>query len=323
MIDRKSPAIKDSVLLNLIPDNISECAIYLQKTEGAACMSDSTLNLVGEILNIPNSKHIINEAKNKLDCEDERCVLTKLSSKIGSDRVKQEIDTSLKINGPTDVKLLSNINIDSILKQYAVKYHTFYPYNFNMLNYASYSYNEGYINNTPDSLSTILFSDLYTGEILGKKYNHAACVINSDVYQGGGKHWMALFADARDDHRWTIEFFNSSGNPPAPEFVSWLIKTKNAMELLHDKLSIKNCSIEIVKVCDIRHQQSRTECGLYSLFYIWARLNKIPFEYFTTNHIPDQLMFEFRAHLFNDPGREKVQKFDWNKYTSQVKVLWE
>jgi hypothetical protein len=124
---------------------------------------------------------------------------------------------------------------------------------------------------------------------------------------------MALFADARNSDRWTVEFFNSSGNAPAPEWVSWLVKTKAGMELILDREK-KKIPVEIMKVSSIRHQQSRSECGLYSLFYIWARLHNIPPEYFMENPIPDQLMFEFRQHLFEDPKRKTVKKFDWTAY---------
>jgi hypothetical protein len=170
-------------------------------------------------------------------------------------------------------------------------------------------------------LATIQFKDLYTG-FGGKKYKCCGCIINSDVYQGGGKHWMALFADARGS-KWTVEFFNSSGNSPGPEWISWLVKTKNQMEELIDNLKLKNNTVEILKVCNIRHQQSRTECGVYSLFYLWARLNGLSYEYFMKKPVPDQLMMEFRQHLFNDPERKISGRFDFAEYKKMVKIEWE
>lgn len=317
------PAIKNNVVVELIPEAVSECALYLNKSSGDTCMSSDAVQAVGSALGlIGDSRVVIEAAKEKLDCDNERCVLGKMIPVLGEDKVRHEINTFLKVKGPTDSKLLSNVHIDSTLKQWTAMAKDFYPYNFNMLNYASYAYDNGYILNHPDTLATVLFVDLYNGELNGKKYRCAGCVINSDSYQGSGKHWMALFADSRGGDRWTVEFFNSSGNAPAPEWVSWLVKTRSGMESILEREK-KKIPVEIMKVSDIRHQQSKSECGLYSLFYIWARLHGIPPEYFMSNPIPDQLMFEFRHHLFDDPKRKNVRKFNWNEYKNQVNVEWE
>lgn len=321
--DHNAPAHKDAVTAKLIPEQISECAIYLKKEHGEPCMSSDAISAVSAAVGVSGTAaQILKGAKNKLACDSERCVLSKLSSAIGEAQTRREINTRLKVKGPTDSKLLSNIHIDSTLKQWASIFPHFFPYNFNMLNYASYAYENGYILNHPDTLATILFADLYQGEIDGKRYKCAGCIINSDTYQGSGKHWMALFACARGDSKWTVEFFNSSGNAPAPEWINWLEKTRVCMEMILDKEK-KNIPVEIVKVSSIRHQQSRSECGLYSLFYIWARLNGVPVEYFTTTPILDQLMFEFRQHLFENPNRKTMKKFDWNEYKNTVHISWE
>jgi hypothetical protein len=260
-------------------------------------------------------------------------VLEKMEPIIGSEVVDMESKLFLKIAGPTDVKLLSNVNIDATLQQWAQMYRDFYPYNFHMRNFTSYCYRDGRILHEPDTLATISFTDLYNNDRGGSRnsainagYRCAGCVINTDVYQGPGEHWMALFADARSDNEWTVEFFNSSGNSPAPEWVNWMEKTKVCMENIIAQLTVgskKSPIVRMVKSSSIRHQRSRTECGLYSLFYIWARLNKIPVEYFSTNHVPDQLMFEFRQHLFDDPTRPAMKKFDWDEYTKNTRVRWE
>ena len=308
--DHNAPTVKDNTVQKLIPDVISECALGIH---GDVCSTVQTVKAIAAIINVDGSKSsadIMHAAKKQTDCDDERCVLQKLIPKIGENIVRGELKTNFKIVGPTDNKLLSNVNIDDTLTQWITKFSTFFPYNFNMLNYASYAYRNQRTVNEPDTLATKKFSDLYN-----KGSRTMACVINSDTYQGNGKHWMALFADARGD-KWTVEFFNSSGNPPAPEWVNWLVKTKAAMEEF-------NPNVAIVKASSFRHQQSRTECGVYSLFYIWARLQGTPVEYFRANPIPDQLMLEFRQHVFHDPTRTHVKKFDWDAYNKSVKVTWE
>ena len=307
--DHNAPATKDNVTKVLIPDKPSECALGVA---GDTCTSDKTVHVVADVIGDKSNdaKTVMENAKKKLDCDTERCVLKKLIPQIGEAVVRGEIANNFKVVGPTDNKLLSNVNIDTTLRQWATKFRELYPYNFNMLNYASYSYRDHQTINSPDTLATIQFSDWYE-----RGFRCAACVINSDTYQGPGKHWMALFADTRGD-KWTVEFFNSSGNPPAPEWVNWLVKTQAAMREI-------NPNTTIVRSSSFRHQQSRTECGVYSLFYIWARLNNTPVEYFSKNPIPDQLMFEFRQHLFEDPNRKSGGRFDWDEYRKKVNVTWE
>jgi hypothetical protein len=55
-------------------------------------------------------------------------------------------------------------------------------------------------------------------------------------------------------------------------------------------------------VTDVRHQDSQTECGLYILFYIRARLEGRPCAEFARSRIPDAAMAEFRSHVFREEG---------------------
>lgn len=316
---RGQPVEKDSTMRELIPETVSECALFLGKKEGEHCISDSTISRIGDVLGVTgDSDKIISSAMETTKCESERCILSKMGPQLGATITKKEL-INFKINGPTDNKLLTNINLDATLLQWREKYPDFYPYNFNMRNYASHSFANGQVINRPDTLATINFDDLYNGLIGGRKYTCCGCIINTDVYQGDGKHWMALFADARPGAaEWAVEFFNSSGNPPSPEWINWLEKTRNIMERIG-----KNKKVSIVKVTAIRHQQSKSECGVYSLFYIWARLHGVDARYFTSNPVPDQLMFEFRQHLFNDPSRKMVKVFRWDEYKNTVSIEWE
>lgn len=319
--DHDLPAIKDDVIKQIMPDEISECIIG----KSGHCISEPTVHRIAKVLRTKTGNsdmshlQIIEAAKAELQCDTEMCILSALEPQLGRDIVKAEISNSFKVKGgPTDNKLLSNVNIDKVMQVFANKFPGFFPYNFNMRNYASYSFVNSRTINTPDTLATIQFADLYTGAHNGTKYNCAGCVINTDVYQGEGKHWMALFADARGPpDTWTVEFFNSAGNRPTPEWVNWQVKTKNQM------IDLAHSTPRILDVCHIRHQQSMTECGLYSLFYIYSRLHGVPPEYFTEHPIRDQLMFEFRQHIFSGEKGIVDGKFDWNEYKSRVAIKWE
>jgi hypothetical protein len=307
--------------VKLLPNAISECALYLGRPDNVPCIGAPMIERIGKTVGVDGSaSEIISGAKAALGCTTERCVLKKLSGELGADSVEKEINLVLKVQGPTDTKLLSNIHIDATLGQWQFARKDFFAYNFNMLNYASYSYKNGHIYNQPDSLATILFSDVYNG-VLGPARKCIACVINSDEYQGAGKHWMALFGDARGPC-WTVEFFNSSGRAPAPEWINWLVKTKNNMEKIIADNKLSN-TVEIIRTSSMRHQKSKSECGLYSLFYIWARLHNVPHAFFTKNIIDDKLMFEFRQHLFDDPSRKCLSKFNWSEYKNTVNIEWE
>lgn len=320
---------KDHVISELIPDEISECALHLDKTPGQPCSSPEIIGAIGDLLGATGpAEQIIVAAKDKLGCDTEKCVLDKMQNELGEQRVRAEIETRFKLRGPNGTELLSNFNIDGILQQWCSRFTDFYAYNFNMVNYADYSIVDGYVVARPDTLATVNFSDLYA-----KGFRCGACVINSDKYQGRGKHWMALFFDARSDD-WSVEFFNSGGNAPAAEWVNWTLKTAEQMRDVAKVTRAKTgraITISVIRSSSIRHQHSKTECGLYSLFYIYARLCGVPYTYFKTTPVPDQLMFELRQHLFlNDAsGHVGVElcggkpKFNFDKFKKQVNIEWE
>lgn len=400
--DHNKPAVKDNVISKLLPEHVPEC---LGSVVTGHCMSTKTIEKIDNLLKsgavtpsgVSGSKdtstggpavgrwkvlgpssgnkptgapektvhtQIIEQAKDQLGCSTEVCILEALEPHLGKSLITNEITSNFKIKGPTDNKLLSNINIDAIMNKYSELFPGFFPYNFNMRNFASYRFRKGYVEHVPDTLATIQFSDLFANG-----HTCCGCVINDDTYQGPGTHWMALFADTRGG-KWSVEFFNSGANAPAPEWVNWMTKTKSQMEDIMDALKKGNtlkvegtsgsvgtsvavdtmpknpraknittreesrefcCEtarkipqrVDIICCSEIRHQQSKTECGLYSLFYIFARLNGVPYEYFMKNPVPDQLMFEFRQVLFNSEKGVNGGKFNWDQYRGQVSVVWE
>lgn len=306
------PITKDEITSKLVPDTITECSLG---SVGDVCSSAGTLAAIQAAVGASSPQKAMQLAKEKLGCQTERCVIERSKDILGEQAAQRELMLSFKIKGPIDCALLSDTNIDTVMQQWAAKCPNFWAYNFNMLNYASFSFRKGKVLPSPDTLATVRFEDLYL-----RGYRCAACVINSDVYQGAGKHWMALFADARDASpgaTWSVEFFNSSGNGPAPEWVNWMHKTRDAME----KLAPVGVRVEIVRVSRLRHQDSRSECGVYSLFYIWGRLNGVPYDYFAQTRISDKLMMEFRHHLFETP--HGMHKFEWDEFMKRAKIQWE
>ena len=306
---------KDDVSKRMLPDKISECSMIANN--GSTCTSDEVINAISNIIGIKthvdeNNKYKVMElAKNKLNCKDERCVLTRkeIRNSISNHVIKKELLTNFKLPGPTDVSLLNNFNIDSILIQWNHKFHDFYPNNFNMVDY----------DKVGDTLQTVdIKSDVYD-----KGYRTFGCIINSDTYSGRGKHWMALFADMRGKDIWTAEFFNSSGNPPVESWLNWMRKTTNRFKDISNAYNLEIKKFKQIRVSRIVHQESQTECGVYALYYIWCRLNGISYEYFQNNIVPDKWMFEMRQHLYIDFKRPMMKKFKYGDFASSTKVKWE
>lgn len=310
----------------LIPNKISECSLINYDPQHA-CVSDTVAKTIAKKTGVDINKpvvEIIDTAKKELKCDTTRCVLEKMG-----DVGRVDIERNLKIKGPTDVSLLNNFHIDDTMKQWTLKWKDFFPYDFNMRNWEE----------KRTSLCTINMRELYNGSTNSAitsriiappntqpcKFRCAACVINTDVYSGRGIHWMALFVDMRAPHGpWTVEFFNSSGNAPSVEYASWMEKTMIQLEQLVESGATSNKPPILSKRVCVAHQRSRTECGVYSLFYIYARLNGVPCEYFMKNKIPDELMFEFRQHLFYDNRMKNMTEWSMDKWLgSGVVPKWE
>lgn len=255
------------------------------------------------IKNPEKVKKILEKAKNKLKCDSEACVVSHPEFKkfaisnniLTNDEIEDNIDTRFKIEGPRNsTKWLSNYDIDKTLEDWAFKFEDFFPCPFAMIDFDKmreplYKYDMGKI---------------YLGEyskqtIMGKvklPYRTFGCAINTDTSLGKGKHWMALFVDMRGDI-WTIEFFNSTGMAPQKSIVSWQQRTKDSLDNLIQNQNLQK-KTEIVIASNLEHQESNTECGLYTLFYIRARIENVPYTRFLEKEIPDENMIEFRKHCF-------------------------
>lgn len=293
----------------VMPAQISECSLTASGNGQSSCLGGDDAAAVARAVGAVD----MTAAREATGCTSEKCVVAAAAPKLGRSVAHGLITRNYKIEGPTDSTLLSNVNIDTILQQWTAQWPDFFAYNFNMLNYAQYNYQNGYVEDKPDTLATINVGELYK-----KGFRTAACVINSDKYQGGGIHWMCLFADMRDAGTATVEFFNSAGGCAAPEWYNWLAKAKSELE----DAGIK--TVRIINCGKVVHQDSMSECGVYSLFYIWSRLNGMAAADFQRAKIPDRYMFEFRQHLFAGPKAvDDNGKFNWEAYKATTKIEWQ
>ena len=218
-------------------------------------------------------------------CDSESCLLAhpEVIKLVGEDTIERE-KKKLKPYGPKDHKWFNNFNIDSVLEQFQrIDEYKFFHYPFAMMDFASYGHP---LMKKPPA---IIYDE-------GKRCY--GCVINTDKISGPGKHWMALFGDMRDDHTWTVEFFNSSGNPYSEVTKYLVFAEQNMKQYIADKgLDVQT---QIIPVLSIEHQKSNTECGPYSLYYIWSRLTGVTPQEIDSKRIPDSTVTKFRDFIFRD-----------------------
>ena len=276
-----------------LPKKESECAPSVAGEEVCSrpAIIEQMKKFIEEATHKPfkgDRKAIVAEISRLLGCDSESCVLshTDFKSKIGHQAAEQEKRTRFKPEGPHDNdNLLNNINIDQCLTQYTHASKNFHHIPFQMIDFA-------YTDNGHNPLNKLNVQQ----DMFAKRKNCFGVVLNTDVSTGPGKHWFCLFGDFRNPKHATLEFFNSSGNIPVQEVHEFLLKLQKQVEYEC------NCECTVEIVSNIQIQNSRTECGPYSLYYIISRLNGIPLDtirtIIRTRGIPDEKMLEFRKHLF-------------------------
>jgi hypothetical protein len=206
-----------------------------------------------------------------------------------------------KEKGPRhSLGLLSNFNIDGTMRRWARKFDFFFPCPFAMMDFDSNGDLFGSLD-VADVLSGRLEADLGEGRRRGRPHSALGCVLNTDTSRGPGKHWVAVFVDCRAPP-WSVEYFNSAGNPPSRAVTGWMERTRVRLGGLWAREAPAGGGAGppplSVAVTRVDHQQSQTECGLYALFYIRRRLEGTPYSFFFEQLVPDAAMTKFREHIF-------------------------
>lgn len=246
-----------------------------------------------------------------LGCASESCVIShsqfaSFARKKGiSRRIEADKEVRFKAAGPRNsTALLNNFNIDETLQRWARVFPELYVYPFAMSDF----------DQTHESLDTIDAADAIEGHadldlgsgagVVRRPSACLACVLNTDTSRGRGKHWVAAFVDARPrgSTPWTVEYFNSAGRPPFASIARWMEKTRASLTRLRGGNAKKygGGAVNTVPVTDVDHQLGDTECGLFSLYYIRARLEGRLISFFQGDRITDETMTEFRKYVFRD-----------------------
>ena len=264
----------------------NECAFNIKAEIKGICMDDDTVSKLVDYASTKNldvkdgKDKIIDGLKKELNCNSESCLLTKteIRDAIGHDVAEKQLNSRFKPEGPFDSnEWFSNVNIDEVLNQIVEKYKEkkFLHIEFQMRDFER----------TGGKLSRIDLAKEYSN-------NNVRCfgvVFNTDVSSGRGQHWFSIFGDFHKEP-FTIEYFNSTGQGPLPEILTWMKKTKHHMEITLNK------KVDDVIVSTIQNQVDNHSCGSYSLYYIISRLEGISHKHFTKNKIGDETMHIFRRH---------------------------
>lgn len=270
-----------------IPKEYTECAFNLRKSDNV-CSNKDGIEIMKQVLNNMN-KHIENKSDEdivkildkELECDEvESCIynnseFVKIAGEKKVDEIKNKI---FKPEGPwNNKKWLSNLNIDNVFDQWKDIYPGVVNIPFQMRDFEKQK----------TLLSTIDLAKEYK-----KGMKSFVVVLNTDFTSGGGEHWFCIFGDFNANPI-TLEYFNSSGNVPMEELHDWLHKTKAYLE---KKLSKK---VKIIIVSRNELQKSNSECGPFSIFYVYSRLNDVPYSYFSkAGSVSDEQMYEFRKYLY-------------------------
>ena len=119
-------------------------------------------------------------------------------------------------------------------------------------------------------------------ELEGKKY--IGIIFNLDRHDRGGSHWVAAFIDIIKNKCY---YFDSYGMRPPSQiyrFMQWLTIQEPTMELARN---------------GARFQRSKSECGMFCMYFIISMLRGMNYQRFCTGRPPDSLMFILRKWMYS------------------------
>jgi len=258
------------------------------------CTSINGINIMKNFLNDLNydtseltNAEVVDLLKKELNVTSESNIWDHIRFKkyAGVSKSNFILKNYFKPPGPADsTALLDNYNIDNTLEQWSHNSQSLfgrklYYIPFQMIDFAK--------------MNTEL-SQIDLGEVINDGYDCLCVVLNTDISSGKGKHWFCLFCDFKhkDGDPYTIEYFNSSGNPPRTEVEIWMQKAVYDLKKKYSKKCI------IIRSASRRLQYSQTECGVWSLMYIKSRLQGHNYNWFYKTDANDNDMIKLRKHLF-------------------------
>ena len=208
-----------------------------------------------------------------------------------------------------DAPWLSNYDIDAVLQKYEKKYKDFkflgsVPIDFRQKHNSYdkcildiFSFKKSWLKKNNTNYCQ------FNPDFFDKNNKYFGIVFNTDNHIGSGKHWMSMFISINPNNP-CILFFDSACTylPPHQEIMSFIEHIKQTYP--HLNFTILNNTV--------KHQQSNSECGMYSLYFILTMMDSEKTdnynciscfkEYFNNKinkkKIEDKTMILYRSKLF-------------------------
>lgn len=230
-------------------------------------------------------------------CKKEDCWLQEISDT----NLRNQIDTYIFApdsppewkNNPNE--WLSNIDIDSVMKQYEKKYKYYRFIKSSPIDFDDKPKTMG-----GNSCVTQELCEFSLKKMMDMGIKKIGMVFNLDKHNQSGSHWVSMFLDIPSKF---IFYFDSNGVDIPEE-----IKELKDRIVSQGKELNKPIHLDFYET-DKTHQQSNTECGMYSLFFhITMLTNNImgqrinmddKIKLFKNNVIPDKFVENYRKVYFN------------------------
>ena len=301
---------------------MSNCALNASPNAQGSCFTEDHVDLITKYA----AGNTLGEVKKETNCvgkDADLCILDKIDIPV---EIKGKIERE-SIKPPTGSfdkdYWLNNTEIDTVMSQLRCLYpgfahgfihmidiESFTPANIKTFDYKVCSAKETDFAN--EFKAGLIKRGLLKGNVDPNTtklstYNDAplhsyGIVCNTDSSKGSGQHWFAIFisTDRKNPENTaqpmiTIELFNSAGGGSKnKEFEDYW--RKQAMDIA--RATGLRCTFDIVT--NIAHQGDSGNCGSYSLFYIYSRLNEVhPSEFNNPEKkITDYAMQKFRTVCF-------------------------
>jgi len=212
-------------------------------------------------------------------CKDDKCWLKQklkmpstVLNEIDNQTFRPEMSDDMKKNKH---EWLSNFDIGKVLYQYADYYSDFIFFGPVPVD-------------CPNGIMCEL-SNMNPVKIKKDKITKIGIVFNLDKHNQPGSHWVSMFIDMTHPMHY-IDYFDSAGDEP-PHLIQ---KFMNNIKKKFDKNKDESALI----YNDRRHQFGKSECGMYSIYYILSRVEgKTPFQ-LSKQHIKDNKMNKLRNYYF-------------------------
>jgi hypothetical protein len=264
------------------------------KNKSYTCYSDKSLLKMRKYWNTRhprdkissvNSTEIWKSLKIKManSCKRESCWLR---SKFMEGKLDNElVNYTFAPSAPKDWKMnpnewLSSLDIEAVMKQYEQSYKCF---EFLGPSPIDYDHHKLYGECVWEELCNLNISDQ-----IKRNINKIGIILNTDPHNKSGEHWISLFVNIKKK---IIVYFDSNGNKPPKQVQKLMDEIKNQGKQLGMDFTIYKNKIE--------HQQTQSECGMYSLYFIVEMLKDKDLTYFLENKIDDAEVFKLRNKYFN------------------------